>query len=211
VLTLLKQRTAEVAFIMITTITLMAACSNAPNGTVTSVPKQQNTPSTGPDWEGTTGVISKLPPESRTSTGGGDPRSAEYWITWSTCSVNNRSAQAAANGGAEEGWYLVDDFLQTPGMGIGNHSIPSCDEAISILSSRENAFEELAALLFAADLNRNAGSEHCEAADQSMRAAHLALAGLGYQGPMTINTEPGAAIFQLIDLLSAYNAGSLCR
>jgi hypothetical protein len=162
--------------------------------------------------EGSTGVLAELPPESRDTIGEGEPRSAEYWVMWSTCGEDSRADEAAANGGADAGWFLLDDFLEDPGLAIGDYRVVTCREALAVLSpALDNEFDRLASLLLAAEINLNSGAENCEAADQSLRASHVALAGLDYAGPGTVDIQPGTAILQLTDLLNAYNSGELCR
>lgn len=158
-----------------------------------------------------TGVLEELPPGTRDASGGADPRTAAEWTVWSTCSAESRAAEAAANGGAEAGWPLVDDVLEVRGLGLGEHPILSCGEAVEILATTTTAFDRLGSELLAAEINLNVGAETCEAVDQSAWAAQIALAGVEYGGSGSVEIEPGTATFQLIELLTAYNLGDLCR
>jgi hypothetical protein len=56
---------------------------------------------------------------------------------WSTCGDNSQADLAAANRGREAGWYLVDDFLENPGIAVGEYSLTSCDAVVDLLSLRE--------------------------------------------------------------------------
>ena len=47
--------------------------------------------------------------------------------------------------------------------------------------------------------------------EASYGGGKIALAGLSYAGPGSVDIEPETAALQLIDLLDAYNAGDLCR
>ena len=162
--------------------------------------------------DGRTGVIGELPPGSRDSTAGRDPRTVDDWVVWSTCGEGSRAEEAEANGGAAAGWPILDDFIWDPGISVGDYQSRSCAGTVALLEAGSGSgFDIVAALVVATDLNLNSGAENCPAADQSVRAAHLALASLEYAGPGTVTVEPGTAIFQLIDLLTAYNSGDLCR
>jgi hypothetical protein len=161
-----------------------------------------------------------LPPEARASSGGGDPRPPSYWALWNTCAPDNRAEEAAANGGREAGWVLVDDILADPGIGLGDHLLTSCEESVALLEGRTGAGEEtsdpvfnLAATLLAAELNLSVGSVTCPAAEEAVVGAHLVLAAAGFDGvsPSPLDAEAGGALPDLIDLLAAYNLGELCR
>ena len=50
---------------------------------------------------------------------GGEPRTIGYWKNWNTCTGGNQANTAAANGGPDAGWYILDDLLNDPGFTIG--------------------------------------------------------------------------------------------
>ena len=50
---------------------------------------------------------------------GGEPRTIGFWKNWNTCTGGGQADTAAANGGPEAGWYILDDLLNYPGYTIG--------------------------------------------------------------------------------------------
>lgn len=161
-----------------------------------------------------------LPPEARASNGGGDPRPPAYWAVWNSCAADNRAEEAAANGGRAAGWVLIDDLLTDPGLQLGDHLLTSCEESVALLNSRLATGDDtsdpayaLSAQLLAAELNLNVGAETCPAAEESVIGAHLVLASARFDGVSTtpLDAEAGGALPQIIDLLTAYNSGELCR
>jgi hypothetical protein len=60
------------------------------------------------------------------SQGGGEPRTAGYWLARNSCAEDNRADVAAANGGREAGWIILDDLLQDPGILLGGLSVETC-------------------------------------------------------------------------------------
>ena len=191
---------------------LPSACTADSGPASTSVP-----PSTAGS------AIDELPELARVSTGGGEPRSGAYWISWSTCGTNSQADVAAAGGGPDAGLYLVDDFLETPGIAVGDYVLGTCEAAIDLLSVRDNAGEsrsesaayELGSQLLTAELNLNSGGESCPALDQALVAAHVLLARAAFNGTGSYSEawdEPASlAAEDLVVLLAAYNAGALCR
>ena len=161
-----------------------------------------------------------LPPEARAATRGGNPRPPAYWAVWNTCAPDNRSAEAEANGGTDAGWYLVDDVLVDPGIGLGDHILTTCEESVALLEGRTATGDEtadpaftLAAQLLAAELNLNIGAETCPAAEEAVVGAQIVLSAARFDGVSAspLDAEAGGALPQLIDLLAAYNTGVLCR
>jgi hypothetical protein len=127
---------------------------------------------------------------------------------------------AAANGGREAGWVLVDDILADPGIGLGDHLLTTCEESVALLEGRTGSGEEtadpvypLAAQLLAAELNLNVGAETCPIAEEAVLGAHIVLSSAGFDGvsASVLDAEAGGALPDLIDLLTAYNTGDLCR
>ncbi len=161
-----------------------------------------------------------LPAEALASSGGGQPRPAAYWAVWNTCADDNRAAEAEANGGRAAGWVLVDDILAFPGVGLGDHVLTTCEESVALLGGRTGAGDDtedpafaLAAQLLAAELNLNVGSETCPAAEEAVIGAHLVLATARFDGVSAtpLDAEGGGALPTLLELLTAYNTGDLCR
>ncbi len=180
-----------------------------------------STPEPSPTAVGTVEeLLSAVPPEARASTGGGDPRPPGYWAVWNTCAPDNRSAEAAASGGREAGWLLVDDVLADPGIGLGDHLLGSCEESVALLQglsgaggeTSDPAFE-LAGQLLAAELNLTAGAETCAVADEAVVGAHLLLSTANFDGVSAslLDAEAGGAVPRLVELLAVYNSGQLCR
>jgi len=139
---------------------------------------------------------------------------------WNTCAPDNRADVAAANGGREAGWILMDDVLANPGIQLGDHRVTSCEEGLALLQGRTAAGDEtddpvydLALLLLTAELNLNAGAESCPIAEEAVVGAHLILASAGFDGVSAspLDAEVGGALSRLIELLTAYNQGELCR
>jgi hypothetical protein len=115
---------------------------------------------------------------------------------------------------------LVDDVLADPGLQLGDHRLTTCEESVALLQGRTTTGDDtsdpayaLAAQLLAAELNLNIGAETCPAAEESVIGAHLVLASSGFDGVSTspLDAEAGGALPKLIDLLTAYNSGELCR
>ena len=192
-----------------------SATPAAPPPTATAVPPSP-TPTLPAD------AFSDLPAEARVARGAGQPRTAGYWALWNTCAPENRADVAAANGGREAGWILVDDLLADPGIQLGNYPVPACPEALALLLGRTAAGEEsgdpvygLAAVLLAAELNMRAGAETCPIADEAALGGHLVLASAGFDGTgeygAALSDETANAIPRLVELLQGYNRGELCR
>jgi hypothetical protein len=80
---------------------------------------------------------------------GGDPRTPGYWKNWNTCTGGGQQFTAAANGGYEEGFWLLEDVLD-PSISTGivwddilgdsfTFTIDTCEVAVDILDKREVA------------------------------------------------------------------------
>jgi hypothetical protein len=200
-------------------LTLVAACGGSSGRTSERVepPPAAVTAdlSTLPDLDGL-----DLPEEARVSDGGGQPRPPAYWAVWNSCAPDNRTEVAAANGGREAGWFLVDDLLADPGIQLGEHRLTTCAESLALLQARTAAGDEtgdpaylLAAQLLAAELSLGAGAETCPVLEELLFGAHLVLSTAGFDGlsASPLDPEAGGAAPELTMLLSAYNAGDLCR
>ena len=147
----------------------LTACSaDLEVSSITSVPQDRPSATTS---VGTDSELPALPEESVRSDGGGAPRSPGYWLIWNTCTDGNQSDVAIANGGAAEGWYLMDDIIGASGVSVGDYIIDSCAQGANVLAlsfqfqfnRAEDAAYVLASRLLAADLNRNIGAESCPA------------------------------------------------
>lgn len=179
-------------------------------------PQFGSTPIAGKD------AFSDLPAEARASTRQGDPRPPAYWAVWNTCAEENRAALAAENGGRAAGWFLMDDLLEDPGIQLGNYKVMTCEEGLSLLQGDTTAGEAiddpiyaLASQLLAAELNLNVGAETCPIAEEAVVGGHLVFSEAGFNGEgeyaVSISGEIASAIPRLIELLTGYNLGELCR
>ena len=204
---------------------LLVACGAPtadPTATATAPPPAPTTVPATPTPTLPADAFSDLPEEARVARGAGQPRTAGYWALWNTCAPENRADVAAANGGREAGWILVDDLLADPGIQLGNYLVPACQEALALLQGRTAAGEEtgdpiygLAAELLSAELNMRAGSEICPIADEAALGGHLVLASVDFDGSgeyaAALSDETANAIPRLVELLAGYNRGELCR
>jgi len=158
------------------------------------------------------------------STGGGEPRSASYWLIWNSCAEGNQADVAAANGGREAGWLIMDDLLDAPGIWLGDLVINTCEQGLPFLQGQDadgaekpdDAAYRMASRLMAAQLNLAVGAGYCPAVDQAVRAGQLLLVSLGFDGtgdylsPGQAPDDREEALF-LVEQLGLYNAGQLCR
>jgi len=158
------------------------------------------------------------------STGGGDPRGAGYWLLWNSCAPDNRAEVAAANGGRAMGWILLDDLLVDPGMLVGELQVLTCPQGLQLLQLQDaqgaahpdDPAYQLASAMLTAQLNLAAGAEYCPAADQAVSLAQLLLLDIGFTArgdyPAAIQAkDSGEAVAYLLEQLTAYNLGTLCR
>lgn len=212
---------ARIDFVLLVTALVLASCTGSSDQSSSTTAEVT---STSPTTVATTAAplddLAALPPEARASTGGGDPRPPGYWAVWNTCAPDNRAAEAEANGGRAAGWVLVDDVLAEPGIGLGDHLLTSCAESVALLEGRTGAGEEtadpaytLAGQLLAAELNLIVGAETCPVAEEAVVGAHLVLSSANFDGISTslLDAEAGGALPRLVELLTAYNSGELCR
>lgn len=158
------------------------------------------------------------------SNGGGEPRGAAYWLLWNSCAPDNRAAVAASNGGRGMGWFILDDLLVDPGVMVGNVEVLSCPQGLQLLqlqdvqgaSHPDDPAYQLAAALLTAQLNLAAGAEYCPAVDDTVHLSQLLLLDIDFsaQGdyPAAIQAKNAAqAAAHLLEQLSSYNLGTLCR
>ena len=156
------------------------------------------------------------------SDGGGEPRSPGYWMIWSTCAEGNQAAVAQANGGREAGWILLDDLLGDPGIVLGSFPVETCQAAVNLLQGRDVDGQEMAddvvyalvAQLLAAELNIGAGAEICPAVLDAAIAAEKLLVELSFDGigAYLDSQDPrNSRVLDLVNTLSRYNSGNLCK
>jgi hypothetical protein len=202
-----RTRRGRASVVLAGVLLLLAGCSTSREaGTVASTGAAESY-----------AVIDEVPVEARVATGVGEPRSSGYWVIWSSCGENNRAETAAANGGREAGWILLDDLLAFPGVTLGTHTVATCEEGVVILEASSDAdpTQGLARQLLAAELNLSSGSETCEAAEEIVVVAHALLSSFEYAGtahvPLPVDDKAIDSLDRLIDLLAAYNLGELCR
>lgn len=200
-------------FLLLACLAAISACSPSQN-----IPEPLESSTTQPVRP------TQTQPDFHKSRGGGEPRSASYWLQWNSCAPDNRSEMAAANGGRAAGWIILDDLLDDPGILLGELQVGTCEEGINLLQNKDvEGFErggdmayQLAAQLLAAQLNLAVGAEYCPAGDQAVAAGQLLLIGQGfngrggYLGPPAFGQDVETAQI-LVEQLGDYNSGQLCR
>jgi hypothetical protein len=131
---------------------------------------------------------------------------------------------AAANGGREAGWIILDDLLADPGMLVGHNAVETCKQGINLLDGMDAAGQakvddaayELAAQLLVAQLNLAVGAEFCLAVQDAVQAGQLLLISIDfdgsgdYLGPGDASDDRQLALF-LAGQLADYNHGALCQ
>jgi len=165
---------------------------------------------------------------------GGAPRTPGYWKNWNTCTGGGQQYTAEANGGWEEGFWLLEDVLD-PNVGGGIvwddilsddeiYPIETCEIAVLILDKRRvhdgkkdasDPLVNLATHLLAAQLNFGAGA--CttqEALDAALAAEELLDAYdflLGYSYKKNELSKADASLAnELAGYLDDYNNGMFC-
>jgi hypothetical protein len=157
---------------------------------------------------------------------GGEPRTIGYWKNWNTCTGGRQYLTAAANGGPDAGWYILDDLLNDPGYTIGvlQLSADDCEAAVLILDKSDissgkkmasDAAYNMAAQLLAAELNLSAGAETCGAVVDAVNAGQTLLAYIGFDGTGSyLRPKKNSTTYQdanaLAYTLDQYNNGFLC-
>ncbi|MFO8175927.1 MAG: choice-of-anchor Q domain-containing protein [Longimicrobiales bacterium] len=170
---------------------------------------------------------------------GGAPRSNGYWKNWNGCTNGGQVEEAAANGGWQEGFWLLEDVLD-PAVGGGvlwddiltddfTFPIPSCPVAVDILDKRKigkpdkvadgkkeasDPLFNLAAHLLAAQLNFAAGVCTTEDVRDWVLEAETLLDTYDFDGDDHDNLgkkdENAARAIELATLLDSYNTGMIC-
>jgi hypothetical protein len=173
--------------------------------------------------------------EVNNSLDGGDPRTPGYWKNWNTCTGGNQADTAAKNGGTDEGWFILDDILTSPGVTwddilLGQDKpdefvfqILTCEEGVSILDQRsldggkKNASDAgytLAMHLLAAQLNFAAGADSCQTAQDAALAAENLLDEIDFIGTgRYLRPKDGQQYTDALalgEILDQYNNGNVC-
>lgn len=154
---------------------------------------------------------------------GGDARTIGYWGNWNRCTGGGQAANADRNGGAANGFYLVEDVLP---QSLGSFVVADCDTAVSILRRRDvnsganrssDGAYGLAAQLLAAKFNLAAGAASCPALQSAVADADALLTARGFNGTGAYLTPQNKAVeairlqaIALADTLDQYNNNTLC-
>lgn len=169
--------------------------------------------------ETTDSEISRNQSDEAASTVVAEPRSAQFWILWSTCGENNRASEVAASGGRAAGFVLVDDLLEDPGLATGDFVIATCDQAVNLLHTAADGEDTdpvtvLASMVLLTELNLSAGSISCIEAEAAITAGHILLASLDYDpatwNPSELEDPEEESALRITKMLKEYNAGDLC-
>jgi hypothetical protein len=160
-----------------------------------------------------------------TAFAGGEPRTAGYWRMWNGCSEGNKARVAAQNGGADAGFYILEDLLP---QRLGLLDVTTCQVGVDILDMRavagadkigdgekmkSDAAYRLAANLLTAHLNMGAGAGDCRDVQDAVLEAETLLLnvefnGTGkYLGPKHPQYQKA---LELEEKLVTYNTGKLC-
>ena len=161
-------------------------------------------------------VVDNIPPPE------GDPRTIGYWKNWSTCSNGRQAETAARNGGAAEGFFLIDDVLP---LMLGGFVVATCEDAVNILDKSSidgrkranDAAYALASQLLAALANTspvvNAGCTPGNFAQQVMDAQQL-LTDIGFDGTGSYlrprDGGPRGDALDFAEFFDEYNNGGFC-
>jgi uncharacterized repeat protein (TIGR01451 family) len=165
----------------------------------------------------------KLAFEVNNTRPGGEPRTIGFWKNWNRCTGGNQAAVAAANGGPDAGWYILENLLPQT---IGDMTVDTCLKGVRLLGSLDlsgrnkanDAAYNLASQLLAAQLNEDAGAEWCPVAaaavlDGQALLDQINFAGSGdYLGPKVkgaLLAKRNQAL-QLANTLDQYNNGNIC-
>jgi hypothetical protein len=149
---------------------------------------------------------------------GGEPRTIGYWKNWNRCTGGGQAANAAKNGGAANGFFIVEDVL--PQL-VGDLNITTCLIAVKILDKSDlsgkkranDAAYELAAQLLAAKFNLAAGAETCTAVQNAVLQGQALLDSINFNGTGSYLTKASAdrtTALSLAATLDQYNNGNLC-
>jgi hypothetical protein len=156
---------------------------------------------------------------------GGGPRTIGYWKNWSRCTGGGQVKTAEMNGGAANGFFLIDDLLPQV---VGDLNVSACAIGVDILDKRmianpalvadgdkmaKDAAYGLAAQLLAAKLNLAAGAVTCPAVQSAVLSGQTLLDNIGFLGTGTYLVGKSANRTLALDLatsLDNYNNGMVC-
>lgn len=149
------------------------------------------------------------------------PRTPGYWGNWNRCTGGNQAATADSNGGAANGFHLVEDVIPQT---VGDLVVDTCEVAVSILKSRDivsgannsnDAIYKLARNLLAALFNFAAGAPTCPQIDQATSDGQQLLEAIGFNGTgdyLTPGPNPDRATASaLAETIDDYNNDTLCN
>lgn len=214
-------RRGAVAALSLSVLLLVTACSSSAKPVVPASPTAKAATASITPTTLTQDLPEGIPAEARVSNGGGDPRTAGYWIIWSTCGENNQSAVAAANGGREAGWILLDDLLKNPGITVGDFAVATCEQGVNLFKARmavgtlsDDPIYRLASEMLTAEVNLSTGSESCKAVEGALRIGHALLSSLGFDGSgeyLLAESKELRVAREVTTLLASYNTGTLCQ
>jgi Domain of unknown function DUF11/Right handed beta helix region/Prealbumin-like fold domain len=156
--------------------------------------------------------------EVRNDFPGGEPRTIGYWKNWNRCTGGGQAKTADANGGAANGFFLVEDLL--PQL-VGDLTVDTCAKAVSVLDKSSpddkkranDAAYELAAQLLAARFNLAAGAETCSAVQTAVLDAQALLDTINFTGMGSYLTKASTNRTRALNLagtLDGYNNANLC-
>ena len=166
---------------------------------------------------------------------GGSPRTPGYWKNWNRCTGGGQATNADRNGGRAEGFTLLEDILNSPGITWDDIlsdslfvAITSCEEAVEILDQRvvavngkvadgkklaSDGARTLALHLLAAQLNEGNGACINQDVKDVMLWAEKLLDKYNFDGTkstayLTSKSADYAYALKLAKYLDAYNNSS---
>jgi hypothetical protein len=152
---------------------------------------------------------------------GGTARTPGYWKNWNRCTGGGQAANAARQGGWQNGYWLLEDVLANPGVTIGNLTVLTCADGVKILDQRDlksnkkmasDAAYTLAMHLMAFKLNQAAGAYSCAAATDAAMKADALLISINYTGYgsyLKSSNPLYAKALKMAKLLDNYNNNQL--
>ena len=152
---------------------------------------------------------------------GGEARTPGYWKNWNVCTGGGQAANAERNGGADEGFFLMEDLLPQT---IGILEVDTCVEGVAVLDSRDldrnkkrsnDAAYTLARNLLAAQLNLTAGAGTCSLVQTAVMDGQALLVSIDFDGTGSyLKPKPAKPLrsvaLQLAHDLDEYNNNRLC-
>ncbi len=154
----------------------------------------------------------------------GGQRTIGYWKNWNRCTSGNQARTADKNGGAAEGFYLVEDVL--PAL-IGDLNVNTCAIAVRVLGKQDqktgksqasDAAYGLAAQMLAAIFNVKAQAKACDI-QQTIDQAQTLLDTINFVGAgpylpskttSQLQAQRRSQALALAKILDDYNNGKTC-